>query len=162
MDKNCRMWMLVLVLEVAVGCAGESSNPPPMSGPAHQPVSKPAMNKEADAPKPDSKTTTAPEEAAPKSDAPSLEGPKTDAPKSGADTIKLASSEIAAIEKLPAADREQALKQAVCPASGEHLGAMGVPFKVSVQGRSFFLCCKGCQDDVKADPQGIIAKLDTK
>jgi hypothetical protein len=161
MDKNRRMWMLVLVLDVAVGCAGEGSNPPSVSGPTHQPVSKPAMN-QTDAPKADSKTTTAPKEAEPKSDAPSLEGPKTEAPKNGGDTIKLAAAEIAAIEKLPAADQEQALKQAVCPASGEHLGAMGVPVKVSAQGRSFFLCCKGCLDDVKADPQGIIAKLDTK
>jgi hypothetical protein len=46
--------------------------------------------------------------------------------------------------------------------SGEHLGSMGTPVKVSAENRTFYLCCKSCQDDVKADPKGVIAKLDKK
>jgi hypothetical protein len=37
---------------------------------------------------------------------------------------------------------------------------MGKPLKTSAEGRTFYLCCKGCEDDLKADPKAVIAKLD--
>ena len=57
---------------------------------------------------------------------------------------------------------DAALKQAVCPVSGEHLGSMGTPFKITAEGRTFYLCCDGCVDKVKEDPKGVLAKLDKK
>jgi YHS domain-containing protein len=63
------------------------------------------------------------------------------------------------LAELSAADRALALKQKVCPVSGEPLGAMGKPFKVTVKGQTFFLCCDGCQDDLKKDPDKYLAKL---
>jgi hypothetical protein len=94
--------------------------------------------------------------------APSLEGPKADAGPGDGKAVTLAGPEVANIKKLPADEQDAALKQLVCPVSGEHLGSMGVPVKVSAEDRTFYLCCKSCQDDVKSDPKGVIAKLDKK
>lgn len=74
----------------------------------------------------------------------------------------LSSEQLAHIKELPAAEQEAAIKQASCPVSGEPLGSMGKPVKVSAAGRSFYLCCKGCEKDVKADPKGVLTKLDQK
>jgi YHS domain-containing protein len=65
----------------------------------------------------------------------------------------------AGLAELSEADRALALKQKVCPVSGELLGSMGKPFKVTVKGQTFFLCCDGCQDDLKKDPDKYLAKL---
>jgi YHS domain-containing protein len=66
----------------------------------------------------------------------------------------------AGLADLSAADRATALAQRVCPVSGELLGSMGKPFKVTVKGRTFFLCCDGCQDDLNKDPDKYLAKLE--
>jgi YHS domain-containing protein len=39
---------------------------------------------------------------------------------------------------------------------------MDKPIKVTAEGRTFFLCCESCEDKVKSDPKGVIAKLDKK
>ena len=44
--------------------------------------------------------------------------------------------------------------------SAHHLGSMGKPIKVTAEGRTFYLCCDDCEEKVKADPKGVIAKLD--
>ena len=36
---------------------------------------------------------------------------------------------------------------------------MGVPIRVTAEGKTFFLCCKSCEKEVKADPKAIVAKL---
>ena len=59
----------------------------------------------------------------------------------------------------PQSDANQALKQLLCPVSGENLGSMGVPLKVTAAGQTFFLCCKGCNKDVQDDPAAVVAKL---
>jgi hypothetical protein len=56
-------------------------------------------------------------------------------------------------------DRALAEKQHICPVSDEMLGAMGKPVKVTVQGRTVFLCCSDCEDDLKKDPDKYLAKL---
>lgn len=66
----------------------------------------------------------------------------------------------AAMAKLSEADRAAAEKQKVCPVSGEPLGSMGTPVKITVEGRDVFLCCAHCEDAIKADPQKYLAKLD--
>ena len=67
-----------------------------------------------------------------------------------------------AMASLSEADRTAALAQKVCPVSGETLGAMGTPVKVTVKGRDVFLCCAGCQEKIEADPDKYLAKLDAK
>ena len=56
--------------------------------------------------------------------------PKTEAAKGAS----LTDAEIAKIKTLPADEQDAALKQAVCPVSGDHLGNMGTPFKISGRG----------------------------
>ncbi len=42
-----------------------------------------------------------------------------------------------------------AAQQGLCPVSGEPLGSMGPPVKVTVEGRDAFVCCEGCIDELK-------------
>ena len=63
------------------------------------------------------------------------------------------------IAKLPQTDRELALAQRICPISGEPLGSMGVPYKITLKGRPVFLCCKGCVDQAKKSPDKVLSKL---
>jgi hypothetical protein len=93
-------------------------------------------------------------------EAPKVEGPRADNAKAGAAAVKLTDEEQTAIKELPAAEQAVALAQGVCPVSTENLGSMGKPLKVTAEGRTFYLCCKNCEKDVKADPKAVIAKLD--
>jgi YHS domain-containing protein len=68
----------------------------------------------------------------------------------------------AGFEKLSADDQIAALKQKICPVSGDKLGEMGTPFKVTVKGRDVFLCCPSCKEDIEKDPDKYLAKLDAK
>jgi hypothetical protein len=88
--------------------------------------------------------------------------PKIEGPKAEADTGGLSSEQLTAIRELPADEQKLAISQKVCPVSDEPLGEMGKPVKVTAEGRTFFLCCKDCAKDVKADPKAVIAKLDKK
>ena len=63
------------------------------------------------------------------------------------------------LAELSVEDRELAKKQRVCPVSGELLGAMGKPFKTTVKGKTVFLCCEGCEHDLKENPDKYLAKL---
>ncbi len=69
----------------------------------------------------------------------------------------------AAIEKalasLSAEDRAAAEKQQTCPVSGEPLGSMAAPIKLTVEGRDVFVCCDGCTDALMAEPGKFLAKL---
>ncbi len=64
-----------------------------------------------------------------------------------------------ALAKLSPEDRALAEKQKVCPVSGEPLGAMGTPKKVEVKGQAVFICCEGCEEKLKANPDEYLAKL---
>jgi len=169
MKKRRQPWLLMVGLGLLAGCNGEESNPGPPVAPipssrtvakpteSAAPTAKPATSGTADTKAPASSPGESKD-----SSAPSLEGPKSDAAEGDGKSVKLTSAEEANIKKLPADEQEAALKQVVCPVSGEHLGSMGAPVKVSAENRTFYLCCKSCQDDVKADPKGVIAKLDKK
>jgi YHS domain-containing protein len=63
------------------------------------------------------------------------------------------------LAELSAEDRALAEKQRICPVSGELLGSMGKPSKVTVKGRTVFLCCEGCEPKIKKDPDKYLAKL---
>lgn len=64
-----------------------------------------------------------------------------------------------ALAELSPEDRALAEKQKTCPVSGAPLGAMGKPYKVTVQGRTVFLCCPDCEPKIKANPEEYLAKL---
>lgn len=64
-----------------------------------------------------------------------------------------------AFAELSQPDRALAEKQKVCPVSGEPLGSMGRPYKVTVKGQEVFLCCQGCEDKIKENPEEYLAKL---
>lgn len=68
--------------------------------------------------------------------------------------------EIAAnLAKLSPDDRKSAAAQKICPVSMDPLGEMGVPLKVTVKGKTFFLCCKGCKKELNANPDKFLAEL---
>jgi hypothetical protein len=167
---------LALVLAAFVGCAKEEPGPatPPSSETKPEatdakpaPGAEPAASGEMKGPAPagDMKGP------APAGDMPKIEAPQpTPASKEEAPAPKeegnaaaaaktLSSDELAEVKKLPAAEADQAVKQLLCPVSGENLGSMGVPLKVSAAGQTFFLCCKGCNKDVQDDPAAVVAKL---
>lgn len=58
-----------------------------------------------------------------------------------------------ALAALSPADRELAERQKTCPVSGEALGSMGTPVKVTVEGRDVFLCCAGCEGELRSNPR---------
>ena len=63
------------------------------------------------------------------------------------------------LTNLSTSDRAVALAQRVCPVTTDVLGEMGTPIKVRVSGRDVFVCCQGCVEDLKSDPQSYLAKL---
>ncbi len=86
--------------------------------------------------------------------------PVSPAPAPAAKTVSLTADEKGEIAKLAdKADQDSALAQATCPVSGENLGSMGVPIKVSAEGKTAYLCCKGCNKDFDKDPKAVFAKL---
>jgi YHS domain-containing protein len=165
-----RTALAALMLGITIGCAGEEdaappANPAPLPGsgvkPPGPPPAVPSEPGKGAASK--SKEMTPPPPADAKK--PGAEGPKMEGPKAGkaeAPAEKLSDEELAEIKKLPAAEQDAAIKQAVCPVSGEHLGSMEKPVKVTADGRTFYLCCGNCEKEVKANPKGVIAKLDKK
>jgi Cu(I)/Ag(I) efflux system membrane fusion protein len=62
------------------------------------------------------------------------------------------------LSQLSAEDRKLAEKQKVCPVSGQPLGSMGEPYKVAANGQDVFLCCQGCENKIKEDPEKYLAK----
>lgn len=66
---------------------------------------------------------------------------------------------IAELAKLPSEDRALAEKQKICPVTDALLGSMGTPVKVTVKGRTVFLCCEGCEEDINKNADKYLAKL---
>jgi Cu(I)/Ag(I) efflux system membrane fusion protein len=65
----------------------------------------------------------------------------------------------AELAKLSPEDAASAENQHFCPVSDEMLGTMGAPIKVDVNGKSVWICCEGCREDLLADPDKYLAKL---
>lgn len=63
------------------------------------------------------------------------------------------------LAKLSEADRASAMKQHVCPVSGEMLGTMGEPIKVTVKDQEVWICCNSCKEDLMANPDEFLAKI---
>ena len=71
-----------------------------------------------------------------------------------------AADDLPGLKELDEADRKLAEKQKYCPKTGELLGSMGAPYKIMLNGRVVFLCCDGCEKEVKKDPEKYLKKLD--
>ena len=69
---------------------------------------------------------------------------------------------VASLSELSEADRKAALAQKMCPVGEQPLGSMGKPPKVTVNGQDVFLCCEGCEEDLRSDPEKYLAKLKTE
>ncbi len=57
-------------------------------------------------------------------------------------------------------DQKLADAQKVCPVTGEALGEMGTPVKVTVKDRTVFLCCDGCKKKALDNPDKTLAAVD--
>ena len=161
------MGTILIMGAAAVGCAGDAEPPTqPSAGQSPAAPPRPAGNAPAVKIGDESGAKAGPSQAPPitipapsdgkkATDAPKLEGPG----KSGASS-KLSADDLAEIKKLPKDEQDVALAQVVCPVSAHNLGSMGMPLKVSAEGRTFYLCCDECQKELKTDPKAVIAKLD--
>ncbi len=65
----------------------------------------------------------------------------------------------AAVEPLSEADQALVTQQRICPVTEAKLGSMGQPVATTVQNRKIFLCCRGCEPSVQADPEKFLARL---
>lgn len=175
-----KAWWTAALLAAFVGCgneqpAGTEPAPPPPAGESTPAPGAPGSPAGEAAKTPEELPPAKPEEPNPepkKDEGLKLNPPAVTPPappeKAEGETKKEASAqvftpdELAEINKLPASEREIALKQVNCPVGEDHLGAMGVPFKVTAGGKTFFLCCEGCEKEAKAHPEQYIAKLNKK
>lgn len=69
---------------------------------------------------------------------------------------------VAELAGLSDSDRVLAMEQRICPVTGKLLGSMGQPPKLSVEGREVFICCAGCEDRLRSDPEQYFAKIDNR
>jgi hypothetical protein len=67
---------------------------------------------------------------------------------------------LAGLDKLSPEDRQRAVTQRLCPVQNKPLGLMGKPVELVLEGRAVFLCCASCEDEARADPKGMIKKLE--
>ena len=78
---------------------------------------------------------------------------------SGTATVTIP-SDMEGIAELPPADQLLALEQRTCPVTGDLLGSMGKPIKVPVGDQFVFVCCQGCVDTVRANPDQYLGTSD--
>src|SRR5438874_2538467 len=63
--------------------------------------------------------------------------------------------------KLSAEDRALVEAQEWCVISeDERLGSMGAPIKLTLKGKTVFICCGGCKKKAEANPEATLAKLE--
>ncbi len=66
----------------------------------------------------------------------------------------------AGLDKLAPEDRKRAVAQRMCPVQEKPLGLMGKPVEITLDGTAVFLCCASCEDEAKADPKGVLKKVE--
>jgi Cu(I)/Ag(I) efflux system membrane fusion protein len=64
-----------------------------------------------------------------------------------------------ALLRLSAADQTLVAKQKICPVTGRPLGSMGTPTQVVLEQKTVFLCCSGCEPELKRNPAKYLAKI---
>jgi hypothetical protein len=50
-------------------------------------------------------------------------------------------------------------KQKLCPVTDEPLGSMGAPVRVVLGGKPVFICCKGCEAELRRNPKQYLGKV---
>lgn len=63
------------------------------------------------------------------------------------------------LAKLSVEDRKLAKTQGVCPITGDPLGALGVPVRITLNGQPVLLCCKDCIEKAQAEPDKTLGKI---
>jgi len=63
------------------------------------------------------------------------------------------------LAELSPEDRQLAAQQRFCPITKALLGSMGVPIKITLKGQPVFLCCPGCEDEAKKDPDKTLKTI---
>lgn len=71
----------------------------------------------------------------------------------------LTAQQLAEIAKLPADEQTLAKQQVLCPVTKKPLGSMGKPLKVSVDGDSVFVCCRGCVNAVQRNAASMLEQV---
>jgi Cu(I)/Ag(I) efflux system membrane fusion protein len=60
--------------------------------------------------------------------------------------------------RLPESARQAAMDQRDCPGCGMNLGALGMPHRFEINGRAIYLCCRGCENTVRKNPEAALQK----
>lgn len=71
---------------------------------------------------------------------------------------KAAATNRMVVASATSADQAAIARQGVCAVTGGRLGAMGTPIKMTANGQSLFVCCKGCVGKVEKSPASYFAK----
>lgn len=58
-----------------------------------------------------------------------------------------------------AEDKLLIAKQKLCPVTDEPLGSMGAPVRVVIGGKPVFICCKGCEAELRRNPKLYLGKV---
>ena len=78
----------------------------------------------------------------------------------------LSSDELMEIEKafegLSPEDRLLSEQQVICPVTEFHLGSMGPPIRIHIDGRDVMICCEGCRDRLTNDSKKYFTILDSQ
>jgi Cu(I)/Ag(I) efflux system membrane fusion protein len=88
--------------------------------------------------------------------------PGSSRPAPSAEPKKSTPNDLANVAKLSEPDRALATRQQNCPITGQALGSMGVPPKITLQGQDVFLCCKSCEKTAQKDADKVIQKVKGK
>lgn len=62
--------------------------------------------------------------------------------------------------KLSDEDRSLAEAQGYCAVTSEPLGSMGPPLKLTLKDQPVFVCCKGCVNKARSNPDKTLAKVE--
>ena len=67
---------------------------------------------------------------------------------------------VAAMAQLSTEDRKLAESQVWCPVQKDRLGLMGPPVKLTLEGRTLFICCKECRKEAEANPAEMFGRVE--
>jgi hypothetical protein len=87
---------------------------------------------------------------------PAVNPPAASGNASGSSDMEKMKAELA---KLSPEDAASAEKQHVCLVTDKMLGTMGPPVKVDVDGKTIWMCCEGCRDELTTNKETYLAKL---
>lgn len=80
-------------------------------------------------------------------------------PKATEGTAPQPTEPIVVVTEATGADQVAVKRQQICPVTDSPLGEHGTPLKMTIDGRSLFVCCQGCIQKVQANPQLYLATV---